>query len=210
MKSMKPQFRGYIPQIAFFIAVCCCFLLMVQTKEMKALIPNAVYSLTLIGMYGISTLYHRVLWNRRQYLIMKSIDHSAIFALIAGTATPICLLGLKNESGFLLLSLLWGIAAFGMLVTFFWAQSPKWVRAFLYVILGWLVIPYYSEIKSHLGITEVHFLLAGGIFYTLGALAYAFKWPNPFPEVFGYHEIFHVLIVIASIFHFIVIYHLTT
>lgn len=207
---MKPQFRGYIPQVGFFAALCGCSLLIIQGDKTNALIPNVIYSLTLIGMYGICALYHRPVWSRRTYLILKSIDHSAIFALIAGTATPICLLVLNHESGIHLLSVLWGIATLGMITTLFWTQSPKWIRALLYVIMGWLVIPYYSEFKLKMGVTEIQFLLAGGILYTLGALVYASKRPNLFPEIFGYHEIFHALIFIASIFHFIVIYNLTT
>lgn len=207
--AMKPQFRGCIPQIAFLIALCGCALLIIQSKP-NAFIPNVIYSLTLIGMYGICALYHRPIWSRQKYLILKRIDHSAIFALIAGTATPICLVVLKDHSGFMLLSVLWGIAVLGMFLTLFWTQTPKWVRALLYVILGWLVIPYISELKSNMSFAEFQFLLAGGVLYTLGAFVYAFKRPNPYPDVFGYHEVFHALIFIAGIFHFIVIYNLTT
>lgn len=206
---MKPQFRGYIPQVAFFIALCGCALLMVHSKNFNTLILNIIYSSTLVGMYGISTLYHRPWWDRRKYLMIRSFDHAAIFALIAGTATPICVLVLKNH-GLQLLFFFWGFAALGMLLTLFYNQSPKWARVFLYVILGWLVIPYFSEMRSHLEMIDFRLLLVGGIFYTLGGLIYALKRPNPFPEIFGYHEIFHILVVIASIFHFVVIYHLTT
>jgi len=164
---MKPKFRGYITQIAFFLALYGCSFLVVQSKE-NTLVPNLIYSVTLAGMYGISALYHRPLWSRRKYLIMRSIDHSAIFALIAGTATPICLLALKNESAILFLFVLWGIAILGMLLTLFWTQGPKWARAIFYVILGWLIIPYLSEIKIGLGINEFRLVLVGGIFGSSG------------------------------------------
>ncbi|MFZ2315283.1 MAG: hemolysin III family protein [Gammaproteobacteria bacterium] len=206
---MKPLYRGYIAQIAFFLALSGCAVLVFQSKAANALFPNIIYSLTLIGMYGISALYHRPMWSRQKYLLMRSIDHAAIFALIAGTATPVCLIGLKNQTGLFFLCVIWGIAIVGMLLTIFWTQGPKWIRSLLYVILGWLVIPYFSEIQFKLGMVNFELLLAGGIFYTLGALVYAFKRPNPYPNVFGYHEIFHALIVIASLFHFIVIYNLT-
>lgn len=160
-------------------------------------------------MYGVCALYNLRIWSRRKYLIIKHIDHSAIFALIAGTATPICVLVLNSESGYRLLAVLWGIAILGMLLALFWAQSPKWIRALLYVVLGWLFIPYYSEFKFGMSFVEFQFLLAGGIFYTLGALVYALKRPNPFPEVLGYYEVFHLFIFIGSIFHFLVIYNLT-
>ncbi|SRR5579883_93289 len=205
---MKPRYRGYIAYIAFFTALFGCIFLLFQSKGTNALIPNAIYSLTLIGMYGISALYHLPMWSRPIYLIMKRIDHAAIFALIAGTATPICLLVLKNDSGVRLLALYWGIAILGMILTLFWIKSPKWIRALLYVILGWLAVPYCSEIKFKMGNEAFLLLLAGGVFYTFGALVYAIKRPNPFPDLFGYHEIFHLLIVIASVLHFIVIYNL--
>jgi len=207
---MKPLVRGYIHQAAFFIALGACTLLIAQSRESRALISNIIYSLTLTGMYGVSALYHCPMWSRRNYLLMRSIDHAAIFALIAGSATPICLLGLNNESGWRLLFMLWVIAAIGMFLAIFWTQGPKWVRAFLYVTIGWLAVPYLSEIRSSLGVADTELLLIGGIIYTIGALVYAIKHPDPFPRVFGYHEIFHILVVIASVFYFKVIYGLTT
>lgn len=207
---MKPLIRGYIHQAAFFIALGACALLIAQSRESRALIANIIYSLTLTGMYGVSTLYHRPMWSHRNYLLMKSIDHAAIFALIAGSATPVCLLGLNNESGRQLLFIFWGIAAIGMLLAIFWTQRPKWVRACLYVAMGWAAIPYLPEIKSSLGIADTELLLIGGVIYTVGALVYASKRPDPFPRVFGYHEIFHIFVVVASAFYFKVIYGLTT
>jgi len=207
---MKPLIRGYILQAAFFIALGACALLIVKSHGAHALTANIIYSLTLTGMYGVSALYHCPIWSRRNYLLMRSIDHAAIFALIAGTATPICLLGLNNEPGRRLLFLLWGVAAIGMLLAIFWTQGPKWVRAFLYVAIGWLAVPYLPEIQSSLGPANTHLLLVGGVIYTVGALIYAIKHPDPFPLVFGYHEIFHILVVIASAFYFRVIYGLTT
>ncbi len=207
---MKPLIRGYIHQAAFFIAFGACVMLIAQSHGTRSLISNIIYSLTLIGMYGVSALYHSPMWSRRNYLLMRSIDHAAIFACIAGTATPICLLVLKNESGWKLLSIMWAIAAIGMFLTIFWTQGPKWIRACLYVTIGWFAVPYLSEIRSSLGAADTELLLIGGIIYTVGALVYAIKRPNPFPRVFGYHEIFHILVVIASVFYFKVIYFLTT
>ncbi len=206
---MKPLTRGYIHQGAFFIALGACAMLIAKSDEIRVLIANIIYSLTLVGMYGISALYHRPMWSRQSYLLMRSFDHAAIFALIAGTATPICLIGLKDELGLRLFSIMWGIATMGIFLTIFWTQGSKWIRALLYVAMGWLAIPYISEIKSTLGTANLQLLLIGGIIYTVGALVYAFKYPDPFPRIFGYHEIFHLFIVIASIFHFRVIYSLT-
>lgn len=207
---MKPLARGYIHQAAFYIAIVACGILIYHAHGSVALLPILIYSFTLILLYGVSALYHCPMWSRQNYLLMRRIDHAAIFALIAGTTTPICLLGLKSESGVRLLSIVWGVAIIGMLIAIFWTHAPKWARAFLYLIIGWLSLPYLSEIKSSLGIVNTELLITGGIIYTVGALIYAFKWPNPYPLVFGYHEIFHIFIVIASGFHFKVIYNLAT
>ncbi len=207
---MKPLVRGYIPQATFFIALGACIALISQSHGVRALFSTIVYSFTLTLLYGVSALYHRSMWSHRNYLLMKRIDHAAIFALIAGSATPICLLGLKGESRLQLFLIIWTMAIFGMILTIFWIHTPKWARAFLYVVIGWFALLYFPQIKSSLGFTDMLLLLIGGLIYTVGALIYAFKWPNPFPQVFGYHEIFHILIVLASGFHFIVIYNLAT
>jgi len=206
---MKPLLRGYIHQVGFVIALGACGLLISQSHGTRALAANMVYSFSLIGLYGVSALYHTPLWGRRAYALMRCIDHAAIFGLIAGSATPICLLGIKGELGFELVSLIWGVAILGMLIAVFWSRGPKWVRALLYVSAGWLAFPYLSQIESSLGTTNLWLLLAGGITYTLGAIVYACKRPDPIPHIFGYHELFHLLVVIASGFHFVIIYNLT-
>jgi hemolysin III len=207
---MKTVLRGYIHLVAFFIALIVCGILIIKSHGDRALIANIVYSLSLTGLYCASGLYHCFAWTPRKYAVMRSIDHSAIFALIAGTATPICLLGLQDELGFQLLETIWIIASIGMLISIFWSKEPKWVRALFYVALGWLALPFWSEISASLGLEYMRLLFIGGICYTVGALAYAMKRPNPVPGIFGYHEIFHVFVVVASSFHFYVIFRLTT
>lgn len=201
--------RIYIYQGAFLIALSASILLISKSNETYKLVANIIYSLSLSGMYGISALYHCTLWSRKNYLWIRSIDHAAIYALIAGTASPICVIGLNTEPALRLLVLMWLIAFAGMFVSIFWLKGAKWLRLFLYLTLGWLFVLYFSDITSILGIVNSMLLLIGGIIYTIGALVYAFKRPNPYPKIFGYHEIFHVLIVIASIFHYCVIYNLT-
>jgi hemolysin III len=203
---MKPLLRGYIHQAAFYLAFGACCILISVSHGTRAISANIIYSVTLMGLYAISAFYHRPMWGYRGYELMRRIDHAAIFGLIAGSATPICLLGLKGALGNKLLFIIWTIAVIGMLMTIFWRDAPKWVRASLYVTAGWFAIPYLPQIASQLGMTDVWLLLAGGVIYTVGACIYACKRPRLFPAVFGYHEIFHVLVVIASGFHFAVIY----
>jgi hemolysin III len=203
---MKPLLRGYIHQAAFYLAFGASCMLISISHGVRAISANMIYSLTLMGLYGISAFYHRPTWGYRGYELMRRIDHAAIFALIAGSATPICLLGITGALGDKLLFIIWTIAVIGMLMALFWRHAPKWVRAILYVVAGWSAIPCLPQIASRLGSTDVWLLLAGGVIYTVGACVYACKRPRLFPSVFGYHEVFHALVVIASAFHFAVIY----
>ncbi|HHF7368230.1 TPA: hemolysin III family protein [Legionella bozemanae] len=207
---MKPLARGYIHLAAFFITLCACTILIIYSNGAYAIFASVIYSVSLIGQYGVSALYHTRMWSRQKYLLLRRIDHAAIFVLIAGTATPICLLKLKNAYGLQLLSILWLVALIGMLMTTIWTHVPKWVRALLYVAMGWIGILYFPEIKYSLDITNIQLLVIGGVAYTLGAIIYAFKWPDPFPRVFGYHEVFHVFVVLGSVLHFCLNYNIAT
>src|SRR5580704_12124027 len=117
---MKPLARGYIHLAAFFITLCACTILIIYSKGGYAIFASIIYSISLIGQYGVSALYHTCMWSQQKYLLLRRIDHAAIFVLIAGTATPICLLKLKNLSGLQLLSILWLVAIIGMLMTTMW------------------------------------------------------------------------------------------
>lgn len=208
--TVKPLIRGHIHQVAFYIAICACTILVIRSHGPQSLLASLIYSASLVGMYGVSTLYHVPTWSRKYYLIMRRIDHAAIFILIAGTATPICLLRLHEAARWQLLSIFWVAAFTGMFMAIIWPHGPKWIRSLLYVVVGWIGVIYFHEIKAALGTTNFNLLLTGGIIYTVGALVYAFKRPNPFPLVFGYHEIFHVFVVFASAFHFCLNYNLST
>ncbi|KTC93600.1 PAQR family membrane homeostasis protein TrhA [Legionella cincinnatiensis] len=207
---MKPLARGYIHLAAFFITLCACTILIIYSNGAYAIFASVTYSISLIGQYGVSALYHTRMWTRQKYLLLRRIDHAAIFVLIAGSATPICLLKLKNASGLQLLFVFWLVAIIGMLITTLWTHVPKWSRAVLYVAMGWIGILYFPEIKSSLDTTNIQLLVIGGVAYTLGALIYAFKWPDPFPSVFGYHEVFHVFVVLGSGLHFCLNYNIAT
>jgi hemolysin III len=176
---MRPLLRGYTHQAAFFIALIACAFLIYNSHGTRAIISSLIYSFSLAGLYSISALYHCRLWSRGIYLLLRRIDHAAIFVLIAGTATPVCLLGLQDETGLLLLSIFWIIAIIGMLIAIFWSHAPKWTRSLLYIFAGWLAIPYIPEIQASLSTLNMTLLFLGGIIYTLGALIYAVKWPDP-------------------------------
>jgi hemolysin III len=129
--TIRPLIRGYIHLVAFFIAFCACTILVIRSQGHQALLASLIYSVSLVGMYGASTLYHVPTWSRKSYLIMRRIDHAAIFVLIAGSATPVCLLGLHGAAGWQLLSIFWVATFAGIFMTTIWIHSPKWIRALL-------------------------------------------------------------------------------
>lgn len=202
----KPKLRGYIHQEAFFVSLGACLLLIAKCTTTLSLIATLVYSFGLLILFGTSATYHRPMWPPKHRAMMKRFDHCAIFILIAGTFTPFCLLALAPEDGHKLLTVIWSTAALGILQSFLWPKAPKWFTALFYVIAGWMVLPYLSELKDSLGQTNLSILAAGGVVYTLGAVAYAMKRPRLRPTIFGYHEFFHVLTVIGAAFHFFVVY----
>jgi hemolysin III len=203
--AVKPLLRGHFHQSAFFFAFGACLMLIADAPDVEKTWAACIYSLSLVTMLGVSALYHRGNWNEKSRMMLRRLDHSAIFILIAGTATPIAMISLGIESGSRLLATLWLAAAIGVIQSLFWVKAPKWVSAILYIFVGWLSVPYLSQMKATLGLQGVTLLLAGGVVYTLGAVVYAMKKPNPNPQVFGYHEIFHLLVVLAAFLHFLVI-----
>ena len=205
-KIEKPKLRGYFHQEAFFIALGACIMLMAQTSTRVSFMAALVFSLGLIGMLGVSSIYHRFHWDPKPRSILKRLDHSMIFINIAATATPICVFSLGEESGRDFLTLIWTIAVVGVFQSIFFSKAPKFISAMFYIVMGWMAIPYISELKDTLGNVSLGLLVAGGVVYTVGAMFYAFKKPNFFPKSFGYHELFHVFTVIGAVLHFLVIY----
>lgn len=202
---VKPLLRGHFHQAAFFFALGACAMLIAQSHNAREAIAMVIYSLSVVTLFGISALYHRPQWSPGPRAWMRRLDHAAIFIMIAGTGTPLCLLALQEPAGTNLLTIIWTAALIGIIQSVFWVNAPKWLAAILYVVMGWLAFPYLPELNAALGTTNVVLILVGGVIYTLGALVYAFKKPNPWPKVFGYHEIFHLMVIIAAVFHFLVI-----
>ena len=204
----KPRFRGHSHQAAFFVALGACSLLVAKSTDNESLMASLVYSFGLLFLFGVSALYHRPHWPPRERALMKRLDHSAIFIFIAGTVTPLGLLALSGEDVPQLLRIIWGVALLGILQSIFWVKAPKWFTATIYVAMGWIAIPYMEGLSSTLGNDGLVLILSGGVAYTVGAICYATRRPRLRPEYFGYHEVFHALVVIAAALHFIVIYRL--
>ena len=204
----KPLLRGYFHEWMFFISIGACIPLINNSTNSTELIATIVYSIGIFLMFGFSALYHRVNWRPEVLKIMRRLDHSSIFIMIAGSFTPICLLVLPESLGLQLLIIMWVVAGIGILQTFIFTNAPRMIRAGIYLIAGYIAIPYLSVLSSLMGFANFSLTIAGGTIYSVGAISYGLKFPDFSPKYFGYHEFFHVLISLAAILHFIVIYSL--
>lgn len=206
--EVKPAFRGHSHQAMFFVALGACLLLIAKGSSYKEVLATIVYTLGTLSMFGISALYHRVTWQPRARALMKKLDHSAIFIMIAGSCTPVTIFALNEESGMKLLISVWIVALLGILHTLFFSNVPNLIKVIIYFIPGYMVAPYVGELIPKLGVTNMIYLFAGGAFYTFGAICYGIKKPSLNPKLFGYHEVFHLCVCVGAILHFIMIYSL--
>jgi hemolysin III len=201
-ESRKPLLRGVSHQLAFFVALGAGLVLVGMSRSLRAVSANAVYAVTLASMFAISAAYHRGSWSERALGWWRRADHATIFLFIAGSYTPICLLAIGGPAGLHLLALVWIGAGLGALQALFWARAPRALTGLLGVALGWIAVAYWPDIRSALGPAPRALIIAGGALYTAGALVYVLRRPDPAPRVFGYHELFHALVIGASASHF--------
>jgi hemolysin III len=191
----RPLLRG-VSHGAAFVASCVIGVVFVAAAPSDRLLPALAFALSATVMLGTSTLYHRVRWKRQAArLWMRRADHAGIFLLIAGTYTPVGLISLHGSWRVTTLAIVWSGAAVAVLTKFCWVRAPKWVSVVLGVALGWAGVAALPEVVKHDGIAPVILLGAGGLAYTAGAIVYALRRPDPFPRVFGYHELFHALTI---------------
>src|SRR5690242_12999451 len=195
---MKPRLRGVSHQYAFFVAMAAGAALVVLARGAEARVAVAVYGLSLCAMFGASALYHRIDWPPRPGVWLRRLDHSMIYVLVAGTYTPFALLVLEPALGWALLAVVWAGAVAGVLVSLVWIDAPRWLSAVLYVVLGWIGVMALPQLWDRAGAMAVALLATGGVLYTLGALVYARRRPDPAPRVFGFHEVFHALVIAAA------------
>ena len=198
--EIKPTWRGWIHAGVTPIALAAGIVLIVLAQGAPAKWAAAVFTLTSLLLFGMSAVYHRFNWSPRTKLTLKRIDHANIFLLIAGTYTPLAVLALPPAQGTLLLALVWGGTVIGILFRVFWTGAPRWLYVALYLLLGWAAVMYMPALFAA-NPTMMLLVIAGGLFYTGGAIIYALKKPNPWPGKFGFHEIFHVCTVIAFLCH---------
>lgn len=198
--ELRPSWRGWIHAATFPIAIAAGIVLIVLAQGAPAKWAAAVFMATSLLLFGNSALYHRFDWGPKTKAVLKRIDHANILLLIAGTYTPIAVLALEPAQGVVLLSLVWGGAVLGILFRVFWIDAPRWLYVALYLLLGWAAVMYMGPL-FHANVAMMILVIIGGLLYTLGAVAYALKRPNPWPGHFGFHEIFHVCTVLAFLCH---------
>ncbi len=202
---VKPSLRGVSHEVTFYLALVVGATLTWRAAPGTATWSALVYSLCQIALFGISAAYHRPTWspNARQW--MRRADHAGIFLMIAGSYTPMCLLAVRGQAGERLLIAIWIGAALGIVKSLVWINAPKWFFALLCVVFAWAVMAEWPAVYAGIGYGGAWLLLGGGALYTGGAIVYALKRPDPFPATFGYHEIFHALVIAAAVCHFFVI-----
>ena len=193
----KPKWRGVLHQAAFVIAVGLAPLLILTADGGRAQFAAAVFAGSVVACFGASALYHRVTWKPRARLWMRRVDHAGVYLLIAGTYTPISLLVLEGAWRPVVLTIIWAGAAAAIVLKFVWVGAPKWLAAAIGIALGWVAVVVLPQLIGRVDLAAVILLVAGGLAYTLGAVVYVRRRPDPLPAVFGYHELFHALTIVA-------------
>jgi hemolysin III len=199
--SQRPLLRGVSHLGAAIAATAGAAWLLVIADSPTAYVGGAIFAASLILLYGISASYHSFYWSPTPRRILRRLDHAMIFVLIAGTYTPLCL-KVSLAWGIPILSVVWGIAGAGVLLRLAWLGGPRWLRVTLYVALGWLALIAASEIIEEFAFAALLLMVLGGALYTLGGAVYAAGRPDPWPRVFGYHEVFHLLVIAGSAVHY--------
>jgi hemolysin III len=194
---VKPVLRGVMHQWACLAAIPLCVFLTLSADDAAERASALAFGITVATMFGTSALYHRPTWRPAARRMMRRLDHAMIYLLIAGTYTPFGLLVLHGSWRVTILAIVWSGALAAIVLKVFWCDAPTWVAASIGLALGWAGVPVLPQIVSRLGAGGSVLLLLGGLAYTVGAVIYARKSPDPVPRIFGYHEIFHALVVVA-------------
>ncbi len=207
---MKPRLRGVLHEYGFFVSLVTGVALILAASDGRARLAASIYAVAVSGLLGTSALYHRVTWRPQARRWMRRLDHSMIFVLIAGTYTPVALLALRSSLASTILIVLWAGALAGVVFKLLWidaGRSPigKWLLAGVYVALGLVSAAIFGELPAAIGWLGVAGLALGGLLYVVGAVVYASGRPNPWPKVFGYHEVFHALVLAAAALQYAVI-----
>jgi hemolysin III len=205
----KPRLRGWIHLYcasAALVAGSALVSVSWAVASKRAGHATLAYTLAIVAMFAVSATYHRAPWGSaaaRNW--MRRLDHSMIYVFIAGTYTPFARLDMPPSTGHVVLAIVWGAALAGIALTLFWPDAPRWLGVALYLLLGWTAVWYTGTILHNAGVAATVLLAVGGALYSLGAVFYALRWPDPWPSTFGYHEVFHACTAVAAICHFVAV-----
>ena len=204
--EQPPLLRGVFHLGAFVAAFAAGIVLVVLADGGTETVSSWIYGATLAAMFGASALYHRFPWrSAAKRLWARRLDHSTIFVFIAGTYTPFALLCLDGVMRWLVLAVVWAGALLGLALELAWIDSPRWLSAVAYLMVGWVGVITIPQLFNGTGVAVATLLVVGGALYSLGAVIYATKWPDPFPRIFGFHEVFHLLVVAAAVTQFVAV-----
>ncbi len=201
----KPLLRGWLHLVCFFLALPAAAVVVALASGVRGRLAATVYALGLLALFAVSGLYHRLNWTAAKRAWMQKLDHGTIFVMIAGSYTPLCLLVLRGWVAWVMLAFAWTGAALGLVLAFTPGRASRVGRGVLYFCLGWAAVVAIPQMWSHLSVVEMILFAVGGLLFTVGSVFLFTHWPDPFPRVFGYHEVWHVLVVLAVICHFVAI-----
>jgi hemolysin III len=201
--EIKPRLRGWLHAVTVPLAFFAFIVMLVISDDVLVRVGVAVFMVSAMILFGVSAVYHRGTWSDRVKGFWKRFDHANIFLMIAGSYTPFSLLLLKPSHAAIMLSLVWGGALLGVAFKIFWIDAPRWLYVPLYLMLGWAAVLYFPEFSAEASTPVMVLLVTGGVLYSLGAVVYGFKRPNPSPTYFGFHEVFHAFTIAAFIVHYV-------
>ena len=199
----KPLLRGVLHEVGAFVALAAGTILVLRAGSARARIAAAIYGISLVALLAASAVYHRGRWTERARAVLRRVDHSAIFVLIAGTYTPICLHFFAGFWRWGVLAIIWSMAIVGIVVKVFVIRAPRWLTAAIYLAMGWLCLMGIRVMLATMPMSALLWLLLGGIFFSVGAIVYVTKRPDFYPGVFGFHELWHIFVILGCLSHFI-------
>lgn len=203
--ATKPKLRGWLHAGMFPLSLAAGIVLVALAPSGGSRIAAAIFSLAAVLLFGTSALFHRGDWSPTVENRLRRMDHANIFLIIAGSYTPFAMLGLPEDQGRLLMTIVWSGALLGVLFRIFWMGAPRWLYTTLYLVVGWIAVFFLPELIDGVGVAAVVLIIVGGVLYTLGALVYGLKWPNPWHGWFGFHEVFHAFTVAAFTVHYVAV-----
>lgn len=208
LADTRPRARGWIHLVAFLIspALAATMIALAATQSGRAALGASIYCASMAGAFGVSALYHRRRWSDRGWRVMRRLDHAMIFLFIAGTSTPFGLLALSGSTRWWMLGTVWTTCLVGIGLKLANPHGARWLAVPLYIGAGWAAVFAIGDILANAGVAALVLLVSGGVLYSIGGVFYAAHWPNPAPTVFGYHEMFHLLTVVAAACQYIAVF----